>query len=302
MSKKPACYLCHSKNCSKYLEKNSQPILKCHDCGLIFVYPQPSQKKLNNFYQKKYFEADLSGKKIQDCLGDYIREEKTFTPYLAQKLNEVKTFRHQGKILDVGCATGFFLKLAEDAGFKPYGVDISKFAVDYARKKLKLKVYHGQLKDVAFPAKYFDVVIAFHIIEHVKDPLGLLQEIRRILKPNGLLMMTTPNANSVMARLLGRKWWGFNAAPLHLFFFNPKTFISLMTKAGFRTIKLQKEAAAYISIKQILIRLRQHYHWHFLRSIIRFLGNFSFFKRRFWPFSQGMGIKAEPETSKIKAN
>jgi 2-polyprenyl-3-methyl-5-hydroxy-6-metoxy-1,4-benzoquinol methylase len=111
-------------------------------------------------------------------------------------------FGKQGKLLDVGCATGVFLALARDAGWEPYGVDISSYATAFAQERLALKnVMAGTLREVHFPAAFFDAVTLLDVFEHLPEPLTELYEIHRILKKGGLLLINTPNEQSLLRRV-----------------------------------------------------------------------------------------------------
>jgi ubiquinone/menaquinone biosynthesis C-methylase UbiE len=138
-----------------------------------------------------------------------------------------------GRLLDVGCASGFFLRVAKESGFEVQGVEISAIPLDYARKVMSVDVFHGSLFDARFPEAYFDVVTLWDTFEHLRDPQKMLEEIRRILKSGGVLAVETLNMNTLSSFLL-RARWPLYAPPYHLFYFTRKTLKNVVVSAGFR--------------------------------------------------------------------
>lgn len=141
----------------------------------------------------------------------------------------------KGHILDVGCGDGSVLKLAQELGWKAEGVDFDLQAVDAARRK-GLTVSVGRLADQRYADDSFDLVLMNHVIEHVHDPLETLGEVYRVLRSNGLLVVTTPNASSWSHRYFGADWRGLEP-PRHLNIFNRNNLATTTKHAGFaRTV------------------------------------------------------------------
>jgi 2-polyprenyl-3-methyl-5-hydroxy-6-metoxy-1,4-benzoquinol methylase len=139
--------------------------------------------------------------------------------------------------LDVGCGTGGFLSaLRETGGWRTVGVEVDERLVAYARQALGLTVHQGDLSTLNESAHSFDAVTMWDVLEHLIDPLGTLHIIRRLLKPDGVLLLSTPNAQAWQARLWGENWAGWNI-PLHTYFFTPATLKRILARAGFRVIK-----------------------------------------------------------------
>jgi SAM-dependent methyltransferase len=108
-----------------------------------------------------------------------------------------------GRILDVGCGLGFLLSGLSDK-YEKYGVEISKFAAKHAGKWGK--IYCGDLYGAAYPDEHFDVVVLYHVIEHIEDPAKIILEIKRILKKEGYLVLGTPDFDSGCARRFGNNY------------------------------------------------------------------------------------------------
>lgn len=141
-----------------------------------------------------------------------------------------------GPILDIGTATGFFLDEVKAQGrFEPYGVEVSEYAGGIAAEKFGSdRIHIGVLATAPFPAEFFSAVAMSDLIEHVQDPLALLQKVYELLRPGGVAMIMTPDPASLTRKLMGRKWTHFKLE--HLFYFTPESMRRLAADAGFRML------------------------------------------------------------------
>jgi SAM-dependent methyltransferase len=137
-----------------------------------------------------------------------------------------------GRVLDLGCGDGTRLARLAAAGWNPIGVDMDRNAVEAARRSQVGEVRLGTVHDVGPPSS-FDAVVMFHVLEHVDDPLATLVRARQLLRPGGLLSITTPNADSWLHRIYGARWRGLEP-PRHLQIFTPSGLGELLGEAGFR--------------------------------------------------------------------
>src|SRR3989344_1240217 len=192
------CYICKSKKIKEIYLFKEYRILKCDSCGIIFTDQSELSKDM---YNKEYF-IKVHSKYFSDCLKDYdkIHDSKKLLAF-KKGLGTIRIYKNQGKILDIGCATGVFLDIARKNSWKVTGVDISKYACEYAKKKFKLDVKQGEIEDIKFPKKTFDVITMWDTLEHVQNPNITLTEIRRILKDDGVLFIHTINEDSLMSKL-----------------------------------------------------------------------------------------------------
>jgi len=198
-------------------------IVKCAECGFIYANPRIDARRVLEAYKKMKDES-------------YVLEEKGRRSSSRKILKILEKFKIKGnKLLDVGCSTGFLLDEARKMRWDVTGVELSTWAAGYAREKFGLKVYNTSLKKIKMADNSFDVVILKDTIEHVLDPRALLLEIRRILKPGGILYVNTPDIESNSSRLLRAKWWGINQ--FHLCYFSKRTLIDLLAFTGFATCK-----------------------------------------------------------------
>lgn len=151
------------------------------------------------------------------------------------------TAHPNGKLLDVGCGNGSFLAMMQKLGWNVSGVEPDANAAMIARERLGVPVTIGTLEDADFLDDSFDAVTAHHVIEHMHDPFGFLREVLRILKPDGKLVVTTPNIESWGHRLFRKSWRGLEP-PRHLHIFSPKTLRISAEQIGYRVESLRTTA------------------------------------------------------------
>jgi len=241
---KEKCCLCQSQNLKIFLKTKERDLFECQDCGLVFVSRIPGKRK-GIASSKEYYQL-------------YLKAEKKWRSDFAEKLKKIKKIKIKGKLLDVGCALGFFLEEAKKAGFEVVGIDTSDYAVEYCRKRGLKEIFKGSLEKASFRPESFDVVIALHVLEHTPHPKKLLLEIKRVLKSNGLLLLGVPNSKSGIALILGKTWFGYHH-PEHFCFFNQMTLNLLLEKTGFRITFWQKGGWQSFPLENIFNRLKFYY-------------------------------------------
>ena len=197
-------------------------IFKCNNCGLVFAEQTENLK----YYADKYAEM------VDE---EYVKEEKGRRLASIKILKRIRKYKRYGRLLDIGCATGFLLDEARRRKWEVSGVEISKWAAVYAKQKLNLDVINVSAEKTSFPDGFFDVIVMIDVLEHLTDPKYTLLEIRRILKNDGVLYISTPNISSAVSRILGAKWWGINK--FHLFYFSKRTLEKMLDACGFKVKK-----------------------------------------------------------------
>jgi 2-polyprenyl-3-methyl-5-hydroxy-6-metoxy-1,4-benzoquinol methylase len=185
---------------------------------------------------------------------DYLEEEQGRRLSVQSILRELKRLKKFGRLLDVGCATGFLLDEARKYAWETHGVELSKWAVDYARNKFGLtNVSHTILKNAAYPSNYFDVVVLKDSIEHLIDPKSTLMEIRRILKPEGIICVNTPDISSLISKILQARWWGLKQ--VHLYYFTRKSLYNMLNATGFLPIKTKTHTRIF-TVKYLVSKIK----------------------------------------------
>jgi 2-polyprenyl-3-methyl-5-hydroxy-6-metoxy-1,4-benzoquinol methylase len=234
--KRPAvkvCHVCKGQRIYYVFSTSDYRVVRCDDCGLVFLNPQPSDAELARIYGADYFlggNSQISRAAVSDM------KQATAKLYLT----EVRSYSglRSGRLLEVGCGDGDFLVSAEAEGWQVTGVEYSASACEKARARLRYgEVQCGELHQARLPADHFDLCVLSDVIEHVRDPLLFLQEIHRVLKPGGILMIATPSIDSWSAKLLKEKWMEFKAE--HLTYFDRQTIQTALVKSGFRDILVQ---------------------------------------------------------------
>lgn len=243
---KKSCSLCQQSNLEVKYKLSKFNILRCKNCGLLTRDIILNKKESEDLYKKGYFcklQKDYFSAGMSRNMVDSLRVID-----FKERLRKIKKFGNieKGKILDIGCATGIFLKIAKDDGWQTYGVEISRFAGDFAKNTYRLEVFIGELKQAKYKSNTFDVATGFDFIEHVEDPRELIREVKRILKPRGYIVLQTTMVDSllfVMAGILYRFSFGkINkivdiAYPIHHSnHFSRKTLVEILKKEGFKVI------------------------------------------------------------------
>jgi 2-polyprenyl-3-methyl-5-hydroxy-6-metoxy-1,4-benzoquinol methylase len=186
-------------------------------------------------YSQSWFE--------QEYLPSYgIDPQNPSLTHLAARYNEelgpANLFRLKNRLLDVGAGAGLFLASARAAGWDVEGVEIAGYGPVYAQKHFDLHIVHGTLHEAQFPDDHFDVVMLQDTIEHVSDPLGLLTEVCRVLRPGGGVILSTPNVDSLVRRVFGSRW-AFISPREHVHLFNTRSLLWLLKATGFAPFRLE---------------------------------------------------------------
>ncbi len=231
-----------------FLKKNGFSLYKCLRCGLVMTdLGIPYDRFVEEHYNQKYFTGDLHRSAYINYKDDkfvIVRNMKTF-------LHEIQKIKPSGKLLDAGCALGFFVELALKNGYDAHGFDPSEYAVDESKKLIgEKRIKQGTISSVHYPSKFFDVITLFDVFEHLGDPIFDLGRLKQFLKDDGIIIVATGDTDSFMARILKRRWT-FYIPPQHLFFFNKKLLITILNKDNFVSLKWFR-IGKWLSLRYIL--------------------------------------------------
>ncbi len=253
----PLLYVCDEDFVSRLVfegHRQAYSIVRCRRCSLVYVGEEVSDALLGELYSAGYYQGrDGSG------FHDYSAEEAKYRPRFAGRIARMRGFVEEGRddvrVLDVGCALGWFVSEAVRAGWAAEGVDKSEYCRSFAAEKLGVTVHAGGLEDVTIPDAGYDLVTLWDTIEHLPDPRGMLATVRDYVAPGGWVALTTGNHDSVRARLKGRDW-ALVRPPKHLFYFTPRTLTSLVEQAGFAVIDTWPELPGKIPgpVREVLGR------------------------------------------------
>ncbi|UCG25240.1 MAG: class I SAM-dependent methyltransferase [Chloroflexota bacterium] len=203
-------------------------LVRCRICSLIYQNPQPTETELNAFYPTDAYELYARA----------LNEESTIARFdlsrgLARRCTQVmKRKQTPGHVLDIGCATGNFLRAMKDYGWSVTGVELNHEAASYARQVHSIEVLTGTVVGTQLPDNAYDVITMWDVFEHVLDPRATLEKISKVIKPGGLLVIGTPNPKSLEAKLFGRFWAGWDR-PRHTYIYYPDVLRRYLEDYGY---------------------------------------------------------------------
>jgi SAM-dependent methyltransferase len=229
-------------------------VVRCEGCGLLYQNPRVCADDLPRAYPDTYAahvrEPDLSrrlrrhGATVHWLLSrrlgyahlsaaDAGFTDRLRAAWLSRRIAEAfPPWRGRGRLLDVGCASGKFLRQMQAVGWRVAGIELDEAAANKARG-VTPDIIVGDPAHVVLGEAEFDVITAFHVVEHLPDPLGALRNMVRWLAPGGLMLVEVPNAAGAGARAFGRYWCGYDL-PRHLVHFTPATLTAMVERAGGR--------------------------------------------------------------------
>ena len=224
------CPICEKDEAEELFEKATLSVVVCRRCRLRYVNPRVNRQTLEAGYVETYYPPD----KVER-----IRTDSMEWLQMAERLAELEE-RHQekGRLLDVGCGIGTFLRLAREHGWDSQGLDPSKSGSAFARETYQLDVKRGDVFEAGFPSAHFDAITLYHVLEHVSELNPFLSELRRVLKPRtGTLVIEVPNGESLQSRLQKAEWPYVHPHD-HLYYFSARSLPKLLQKHGFRDVRL----------------------------------------------------------------
>jgi SAM-dependent methyltransferase len=234
------CLLCGGSNWAPFLESPDRArggsglwfmIVECRDCGLCFTNPRPSASSIGDFYADDYAPHQAAAKPGR---GPRWWQRLPLVGRRPDLLRKILPLHGQGRLLDFGCGSGSFLLRMRRQGWKVTGVDASESVVDRLRADHGLHAFSGSLPHPALDEGSFDVITMWQALEHVHQPLEILQSARELLCPGGKIIVAVPNIDCLAFHLFGTAWNGLDL-PRHLVHFNPVTLRLMLKRAGFRS-------------------------------------------------------------------
>ena len=216
--------------------KNHFRFVECSECGLIYSTPIFKDERMVNLYIKSEFIEEVQIKNMQE---DYL-----------QQLKKLDGIIKKDDFLEIGCANGFFLKKAQEFGFKNVvGVEPGKDAVAKALLETKDCIINDIYKEDMFENETFDVVAFFQVLDHMLDPSAFLQEVYNILRPGGVVLAINHNVRFIGTRVAGEKSPMFDIE--HICLFDPSKMRKILSKVGFDILYVKNITNSY-SIEYVL--------------------------------------------------
>ena len=206
-------------------EPSKDQIVKCKNCGLVYVNPRIKPEQIIEGYSEGTDERFVSQAGAR---------EKTFY----KSLQTIEKYVQIGRVIDIGTAGGSFLSAAKKRGWQVEGIEPNKWLCEWGKKNYGIDIKQGTLEKNELEQNSFDLATLWDVLEHVPEPTDTLTRINKLLKTGGTLVVNYPDFNSSIAKLMGRKW--VFLLTVHLFYFTPETIKKILEKCGFEIIIIKK--------------------------------------------------------------
>ncbi|OFX56525.1 MAG: hypothetical protein A2046_14280 [Bacteroidetes bacterium GWA2_30_7] len=216
------CIICFKNKLIPLRNYEKHNLIKCRNCGLVFMKQIPTKDELDSYYSVYSYEKEQ------------IVSELTFKRYNSL-LNEFEKFRNTNNMLDIGCGQGYFLEVAKKRGWNVFGTEYSTNAVKICENK-GINMKTGMLNQNDFEPESFDIVTSFEVLEHINNPREEIKNIYSLLRVGGLFYCTTPNFNS-LTRYFTKENYNIICYPEHLTYYTNKTLNKLTLNNGFYKYK-----------------------------------------------------------------
>ncbi len=251
-----ACPVCHAARIERHSRIGEWPLAHCPQCDLVFAEAELQDQQLDLWYGKNYFDGSPVG------YQDYIGEESAHRRQARRYVRRLRRWRKTpGRLLDVGCAAGFFLDEARSAGWRVQGCEVSTFAANHATTSLGLPVVVESFLSADLPEGSWDAITLFNVFEHLAQPRAVVAKLHRLLAPGGIVILETWNVRSWTARLFGTSWHQYQPDYVP-YYYSPPTLRVLFPEPPWRLHSIQI-IVKWISLKRgldILERLWSGFH------------------------------------------
>lgn len=248
------CPSCNQSNFSKYKYISKHLLVRCKNCHLLVT--KASKKQIESYVKAKY---------SREYAINYSNALPKLQKRFNYQINQVKKYKTGGKLLDIGCGTGHFLEYLKTnhKNWRISGVEPSKMLRQVARANTHGDIRDGRLDKIPYEDDHFDVITCYDVLEHNINLGANIKELRRVLKPQGILFIQAPNYLSLMAKLAGDKWdWW--CVPDHILHFSYGFLTKYLTENGF----IIKKRYTYEDNEDFLSNLKGVYARNYITKLV----------------------------------
>jgi len=207
-------------------------IVQCNSCGFKFTNPRPEESDLGRYYKSEEYVSHSNTRK--GFINSTYQSVRKYT--LLKKLQLISKYYKTGNILDIGCGTGEFLNTCKNAKWSTLGIEPDDDARKMAIQNYGLDVREeAELKNL--PDESFDIISMWHVLEHVPKLNERVEELKRLIKPKGMIIIAVPNCNSLDAKIYKEQWAAYDV-PRHLYHFTPKDIETLFRKRSMKVFRI----------------------------------------------------------------
>jgi 2-polyprenyl-3-methyl-5-hydroxy-6-metoxy-1,4-benzoquinol methylase len=230
------CVLCENKSMTiitkKVRDASKNKVIKCKKCAHTQLYPIPLRNEDQKFYDNNLQEKN---QKHSNSLKDHREKSRIDTKRRIDFVSKI--CKKKDKILEIGSGYGFFLEGMKEKGFNITGLEVSKERRKISKKVTKAEILNINLMDENLEIGKFDVIVFFHVLEHISDSVNFLKNLKKILNKKGKIIIEVPNYDDFQINLnLAYKNWHFQRAHIH--YFTSKTLKKTIQKSGFKNISV----------------------------------------------------------------
>jgi SAM-dependent methyltransferase len=221
--------------------------MACHSCGVSQTLPLPDYAELSQYYPPFYYQTEsVSDKYYQNHIERFQ----------VQKLRKIQAYGKTGKLLDIGCGVGHFIRAALNQGIEAEGVELSETAATVGRERWNLRIVTGDFLSNQFMSESFDIITLWQVFEHLRQPCEVLSKIHSLIKSDGVLIIAVPNFASLQAGLFRNRWYHLDV-PRHLFHYSPESLVNILERCNFRVDKIDHHSTEhnYAGILGSIMRL-----------------------------------------------
>jgi len=274
------CAVCGSEQKQLLYKVKGFDIVQCKKCDFVFVDPRIKNEDLYKIYSDNYFTSQTDGYGYKDYeLTSHLRI-KTFQkwidgiePYLSKT---------KGPVLDIGCASGYFIELMRDKGWDVEAVELDKNMIEKVKAK-NFKVFERPFEEFT-SSKKFKLITMFDVLEHIPDLKTTFQKFHELLDEDGVVALITPDFGSTQRKLFGKKWFQYKPQE-HIQYFSPATLAKAVTPYGLEVIHCSP-SGQYADTGFLLDRLNR-YNFKFLKTMATAFVKLFGLKNKYWYLDTG---------------